>query len=101
MWAWWAIAAAMIACAFCVLLLHIVGRKHDLLLYFLAATLLLLPFFSHHPYWAMVLNIGLFFYFCMAAAKHDDPTASGAYAAYVLLFIMAQFAALVVHAIFF
>ncbi len=72
LWIWWPLVAAILAAISSVILLKIVSEKmHAVLLFSLAFVLLVLPFFSHHPYWAMLLATGLFFYTALAAAKQS------------------------------
>ncbi len=101
LWIWWPIAAAILSVVMGSVLLKVIGEKAEKLLFYVAFILLILPFFSHHPYWAMLLSTGLFFCFCLFAAKQGDSTGSGAYAALFYFYLLAQMMALIVYAIFF
>lgn len=101
MWIWWPIAAAILSVVMGSVFLKVIGEKGEKLLFYVALILLVLPFFSHHPYWAMLLSTGLFFNFCLFAAKQGDSTGAGAYSALFFFYLMAQMMALIVYAIFF
>jgi len=101
LWVWWPIVTAILSAVGGVILLKIMGGKSEKLLFPVALILLVLPFFSHHPYWAMLLSTGLFFYFCITAAKQGDSTGAGAYFAFFFFYMMAQMATLIVYAIVF
>jgi len=47
------------------------------------------------------LSTGLFFNFCLFAAKHGGSTGAGAYSALFFFYLMAQMMALIMYAIFF
>jgi hypothetical protein len=101
LWIWWPIGVAVLAFFLNMILQAGMGEKGEALLFPLALVFLVLPFFSHHPYWAMLLNTVLFFNFCLFTAKQGDSTGAGAYSALFFFYMMAQMAALIVYAIFF
>lgn len=101
LWVWWPILAAILSALIVVALLKTMGEKMATLLFPLAGVLLILPFFSHHPYWSMILGTGLFFYSAMVAAGQNGTTGAGAYSALFFIYLMAQFFALIVYALLF
>jgi hypothetical protein len=101
LWIWWPIGAAVLTFFLNVILQAIMSSKGEGLLFLLALVLLVLPFFSHHPYWAMLLSSILFFMSCFITADQGDKTGSGAYFAFFYFYIILQLAALIVYAILF
>lgn len=101
LWVWWPILAAVLSTLTIVVLLKKLGEKVATLLFPLALVLLILPFFSHHPYWTMIVGTGLFFYSAATAAGQNGTTGAGAYSALFFIYVMAQFFALIVYALLF
>lgn len=100
LWAWWPIAAGVLSAVIARVILQYRKNTETLLLP-LAPVFLILPFFSHHPYWAMLLNTVMFFYVLGVAAQKSGSGGAGAYSAFFIFYLMAQFFALIVYAVLF
>ena len=92
LWVWWPFAVIVIAGAITALL------NSESVIWVLGIVLLVVPFFSHHPLWAMLFASVVCVMVCLSLAKQQG---SGAYVALVYFYMLAQMAALIVYAVVF
>jgi hypothetical protein len=99
LWVWWPIAAGVVLAIIATTIFKF-RKNTEALLIPIALVFLTLPFFSHHPYWAMLLNTVLFLY-SMGVAAEKSGSGAGAYSAFFFFYLLAQFGALIVYAVLF
>ena len=91
-WAWWPFAVVLFSGGLTALL------NSEKMLWVLAGILLVLPFFSHHPLWAMALASLVFLLVCLSLAERQS---NGAYVALFMFYMMAQMVTLIIYAVLF
>lgn len=91
-WIWWPFGVIGLAS---VLVAQLNSEK---MLLGLASVLLLAPYFSHHPLWAMLAAIAAFLWVCFSLAQKQG---NSAYVAAFYFYMLAQFGSLAMWAIFF
>lgn len=91
-WVWWPFAAIIIV-GWITALINL-----EKLLMIVGVIFLIIPFFSHHPLWAMLLATITYLLSCFAIAKKQG---NGAYVAVFFFYMLAQMLALIVYAVFF
>lgn len=91
-WVWWPFAVIIIA-GWITALINL-----EKLLMIVGVIFLIIPFFSHHPLWAMLLAAITYLLSCFAIAQKQG---NGAYVAVFFFYMIAQIAALIIYAVFF
>jgi hypothetical protein len=92
-WSYWLPFAGIL----CAAVLTVVINRESWI-FPLGVCLLIAPFFAHYCLWAMSLATLAYFYVCSSVAKKQD---NQAYFAAFLIYMMGQFATLIIYAIFF
>lgn len=91
-WSWWPFALIVLAGWLTAIL------NSEKLIWLLGLVFLVVPFFSHHPLWAMSLASLAFLLVCFALAERQG---SGAYVAFFIFYMLAQMGALIIYAVLF
>lgn len=91
-WSWWPFVLIVLAGWLTAVL------NSEKLIWILGVIFLVVPFFSHHPLWAMALASLAFLLVCFSLAERQG---NGAYVALVYFYMLAQMAALIIYAVFF
>lgn len=91
-WVWWPFAGIILSAWITALI------NSEKLIWVLGLVLLILPYFSHHPLWAMLLTVFAMFWCCFSMAQKQG---NSAYVAFLMFYLLAQTGSVVVYAIFF
>lgn len=91
-WSWWPFALIVVAGWLTAAL------NSEKLIWVLGVVFLVVPFFSHHPLWAMALASLAFLLVCFSLAEQQG---NGAYVAFVFFYMLAQMGALIIYAVLF
>jgi hypothetical protein len=91
-WSWWPFALIVLASWLTAIL------NSGKIVWVLAAAVLVVPFFSHHPLWAMSLASLAFMLVCFSLAQRQK---NGAYVAFFFIYMLAQMGALIIYAVLF
>lgn len=91
-WVWWPFAGIVLSAWITVLI------NSEKLIWGLGLVLLILPYFSHHPLWAMLLTAAAMFWCCFSMAQKQG---NSAYVAFLMFYLLALTGSVVVYAIFF
>lgn len=91
-WAWWPFAVILFSGGLTAIL------NSEKMLWVSGVIFLLLPFFSHHPLWAMAVASLVFLLVCLSLAERQR---NGAYVALFMFYMIGQIAALIAYAVFF
>lgn len=91
-WSWWPFALIVVAGWLTAAL------NSEKLIWVLGVVFLVVPFFSHHPLWAMSLASLAFLLVCFSLAEQQG---NSAYVAFVFFYMLAQMAALIIYAVLF
>ncbi len=91
-WVWWPFAGIVLSAWITALI------NSEKLILVLGLVLLILPYFSHHPLWAMLLTVFAMFWCCFSMAQKQG---NSAYVAFLMFYLLAQTGSVVVYAIFF
>ena len=91
-WQWWPFVVVVLTAWLTVKL------NSEKWIWFLGIAFLVLPFFSHHPLWLMLLTSLAFLQVTFSLAQKQG---SGAYVAFFMFYMMAQVATLILYAVLF
>lgn len=91
-WIWWPFAGIVLSAWITALI------NSEKLIWALGMVLLILPYFSHHPLWAMLSTVVAMFWCCFSMAQKQG---NSAYVAFLMFYLLAQVGSLIVYAIFF
>lgn len=91
-WVWWPFAGIVLSAWITAVI------NSEKLIWVLGLVLLILPYFSHHPLWAMLLTVVAMFWCCFSMAQKQG---NSAYVAFLMFYLMAQMVSVAIYAFFF